>query len=975
MSFYKRLLFTLIFTAVGAGAAYAEEDETQTERISVGAGSAGIYNKVNISSQDDIAHPDGAAAENRGTLIIGKNAAFTENEAVGTGGAVWNNNVVNIAEGATFTGNKADVSGGAVQNIVGSNSRGVITLGKTALFEGNTAVDPGSKGGAVFNQNSKFSAGEGATFWQNASASYGGAIYQQTQSSSSYDSELVFDRLALFDENISGAGGAIYSTNESGSKTASAIFGSETIFSLNKAEALDDGSLGYGGAVVNNKGSFQLGNYAVFVDNSADTYGGAFVSDGVTKFNGMVFFATNSAGTYGGAFTNTDAAGTGYNVDFTGAANFLSNTAGTFAGALYNRNDTVSFGAQALFSGNSAGTYGGAAVNKKTMNFAAGAAFSGNTAGEHGGALVNEGNIAFGGNAEFTGNTAGSYGGALVNSGTLTVAGTTLFSDNTAGEHGGAFVNSGNMTLSGNVNFTGNTSGGDGVVVNSGTLMFGKDVVFSGNSRSVGDIINGGTLIFANNANITLESGIVKDGTGSVIQFGQNTNLASARLTATPSITADIVIVGDNSTLSHLIVGDGITGNNIKLFEGSVSSSGKFVFDTLNYNNVLYWVSQNTDGTFNVSRKTTSEIIGATGADLNKANSVMAIMDGLSSNDQFNELFHNISDLMQSSDTADIEKGLNAAGALAPTAAPVVQAATNQNMRQLYNAVAMRLVGRVVPGYEGIPSGDAELGYVSVWTQALFNRTRLEGKTGFDSYSYGGAVGFELNSEEQLKAGLGYGYTYSILKPELRRTQVDSHTGLAYIQYKPYKWYINAMGSYTLGKYDETKYVTSVDVKSKYDVNSYAAQAMTGVDIDMFYYLVTPEIGVRYMNAERKASSDSAGTRTSAEEYDVLTGVFAITGKHVLTHNDFMDGIFVRPELRLAVTYDFENTDVSSFMTLPNGSSVRIEGDALERLGGEVGLSLTKNIGREWEFVLEYEGKFRKYYQDHTAVVSIKYNF
>ena len=83
----------------------------------------------------------------------------------------------------------------------------------------------------------------------------------------------------------------------------------------------------------------------------------------------------------------------------------------------------------------------------------------------------------------------------------------------------------------------------------------------------------------------------------------------------------------------------------------------------------------------------------------------------------------------------------------------------------------------------------------------------------------------------------------------------------------------------------------------------------------------------------------------------------------------------IKPEARVAATYDLFNDDVNSVVTLANGSAYAVEGEALDRFGMEFGASVTAEVNDNVELSLGYEGKFREDYQDHTGLINAKYKF
>ena len=87
------------------------------------------------------------------------------------------------------------------------------------------------------------------------------------------------------------------------------------------------------------------------------------------------------------------------------------------------------------------------------------------------------------------------------------------------------------------------------------------------------------------------------------------------------------------------------------------------------------------------------------------------------------------------------------------------------------------------------------------------------------------------------------------------------------------------------------------------------------------------------------------------------------------------NGMSLRPEARVAMTYDLTNDDANSVVTLANGAAYSVEGEALDRFGVEVGASLTADVNDDVEMSVGYEGRFRKDYTDHSGLLNAKYKF
>ncbi len=284
-------------------------------------------------------------------------------------------------------------------------------------------------------------------------------------------------------------------------------------------------------------------------------------------------------------------------------------------------------------------------------------------------------------------------------------------------------------------------------------------------------------------------------------------------------------------------------------------------------------------------------------------------------------------------------------------------------------AVGSRFSGGAVASSDtGRSGGDYTAGNGAVWAQGLYNKAKLDKAQGFDTDSYGFAMGFEATPTDSIKVGVGYAYTNTDVDGYLRSTDADINTGFIYSEYRPNKFFVNGVLSYGFGSYEEEKSVSSVLVKSKYDVDTFGAQIMAGYDMGIF----TPEGGMRYISAKQDSYTDTANQRVSENTSDTVTGV---VGGKVAQAYTLDSGTVLTPEFKLAATYDFITDEANSVVTLSNGASYTTAGENLDEFALEVGAGLTVASQGKGEIALNYEGKFREDYQDHTGMINFKYNF
>lgn len=587
-------------------------------------------------------------------------------------------------------------------------------------------------------------------------------------------------------------------------------------------------------------------------------------------------------------------------------------------------------------------------------------------------------------NSKINVNNAGSTIKTLAGEGTLNINANTSVSTlfGSASKIGTLAVNEGSTFILDSLdevkeNESEGTEARDAVNLTADTMeVSGTAIVADNNANTITDtkVNNGGTLDLGYN---TFSSNVTMDA-GSTLNVGvKNADKAPAGELTHGNINGDLTVnaPGDegaaNASMNLIIAADTKFGDESKI---NLATGGNLDNLVVN-NNLLYNLEGVEDGKITgteikVSKKDSSEVaagVAANGANGNQAGTIAAFVDGLSGNAQADNITNQISTLVQS---GNVKGAARLAKEVAPVAAPVAQSQVTETTNQVFGAVATRLSGgSVSSAAEGKSSGDSVFERAAMWVQGLFNKSKYDGSNDFKTDSTGLALGAEKYLNSDVKVGVGYAYTNSDVKQGDRKIDVDTHTAFVYGEYKPSDWYVNGIASYNWGDYDEKKYG---GLSGKYDVNSIALQAMTGYDFHMNGAVVTPEAGLRYINIHQDSYTDTAGQRVSENSSDYLTG---IVGAKIKKDYTLSNGMNIRPEARLAMTYDLVNDNSNASVMLANGSAYQVRGEALDRFGVEAGVGLTAEVDDNVEVSLGYEGKFRDHYKDHTGLLNAKYKF
>lgn len=529
---------------------------------------------------------------------------------------------------------------------------------------------------------------------------------------------------------------------------------------------------------------------------------------------------------------------------------------------------------------------------------------------------------------------------------------------------------------------TGEIGSIDKLTIAKGTLNFDKPNAGNHGITTV-EVANGATLDIGSN---TLHStGDKEDGEGVIFKDNSTLKFTATSADTHGQIKANYVNISENGTTLNMNFNGAALAKDesmtIQLFdqaedEEGVEIEGKFA--TLS-NNARYKFTDEGNGNYKITNVAdASDVVEEAGGNANNAATAEA-WDNLDTSAVKNETTVAVAQkLAELSNNATTDAGkkayIDALTALAPETAPAVQQVTTETANQVFGAVGSRLSGGSIAGSrQGLSSGDANGYNGAVWAQMLYNKSKYDksANTKFDADTKGVAFGLEKYFNPAVKAGIGYAYSKTDIDGFMRDTDVKTHTAIVYGEYKPSNWFVNGIVTYGWSDYDEKKNVGGISVKADYDVEALAMQAMTGYDMNINGYGVTPETGLRYVHIKNKAYKNSADEHVKNDDSDIITGVIGARVNKTYAYNNML----LKPELKAAMTYDLANDDTKSVVTLVNGSSYAVQGKALNRFGVELGAGLTAEVKDNVELSLGYEGKFRKDYQDHTGLVNAKYKF
>jgi len=539
----------------------------------------------------------------------------------------------------------------------------------------------------------------------------------------------------------------------------------------------------------------------------------------------------------------------------------------------------------------------------------------------------------------------------------------------------------------GTVNIAENSSLGWSDITDNSMINLGSNAALNLDGTLNSHVNSTGNINFKNNAakiagNVTMiNGGVMNVGLNHAVVDGDATFNSGSTLKIEiadtdnhGSLKANNITGNDGAKLSlnvtkQMEIGDVL--ENVTLLNGNVTNNF-----TEELSNNRYKVTTEDGKSYNIKYvNSASDVVVGAGGSVNNAQTAEAwdtLVQSPTASANAKAVSAVLKDLSENNEQAYVA----ALTAVAPEIAPMVQKTQTETANQVFGAVSTRLTGgSVSTGGEGMASGDSIFKRGAMWVQGLFNKSKLDDTSkakGFDADSSGIAFGAEKFVTDDVKVGVGYAYTNTDIDGFMRSTDVDTHTAILYGEYKPSNWYVNGIATYGWSDYEEKKSVAGVGVKADYDVETFGLQAMTGYDMQVKGFGLTPEAGLRYVHIKQDAYKDSADQRVSGNDSDILTGVI---GAKVSKSWELKNGMNIKPEVRVAATYDLMNDDINSVVTLANGSAYAVDGEALDRFGMEFGAGVTAEVNDNVELSLGYEGKFREDYQDHTGLINAKYKF
>ena len=393
---------------------------------------------------------------------------------------------------------------------------------------------------------------------------------------------------------------------------------------------------------------------------------------------------------------------------------------------------------------------------------------------------------------------------------------------------------------------------------------------------------------------------------------------------------------------------------------GADSFADATVADTNSLYDIVKTSSDADTLTYTASVKAAEDIANDAGVSTQTASVLSTLANA--SNDAASQIALNLQNELAAGNKDVVE---SAATDLAPTNTATVHSVATTVHTQILSAVNNRLATPTM----GRSGGDLNAKF-GPWVQGLYNKSKQDSSSatpGFRGYTQGVAFGLDTLINDVYTVGVGYAYNATDVKSGGRKTDVYGHNFFIYGEYQPNAWFVNGTVNYSTSDYKEQRAVTGVGIASKYDVDTWGGQVMTGYDMASG---LTPKAGLRYLHIKQDSYTDTLGQNVKTDNTDLLTAVAGVNYAYDFVEKDYT----LTPEVRLAATYDIVSDNADATVVMGTGSYTT-SGKRLPRFGVEAGVGVTMNMFDALDVSLNYDAGIRRDYTSHTGTVKFKYNF
>lgn len=502
-----------------------------------------------------------------------------------------------------------------------------------------------------------------------------------------------------------------------------------------------------------------------------------------------------------------------------------------------------------------------------------------------------------------------------------------------------AFNNSGTLSLANTLTLSG-----------AGTFDLGANAASKIVMSSPSTSYSGGTLISANTGGSTVNA------TNAISLVPHSTfNSGSLTLVDTDGGTGNIDAVNKWN----------VTSNALTTYTVSVNGAG----------DVILTATEKSAGTIAANLGTTADAVTALSAGVQATKGDTAVANAYNT-----ALLAGGSEAKKAAEQSQPNVTASAAQAITSAA------------RGSAGAVSARLAsartGVQVAGLQetGVAAGDGSKRNGG-WGKAFGNiaeQSERDGFAGYDSHTYGVAVGMDNKVTETVRVGAAVSYAQSNIDSKdtsKAETDINSYQVAVYGSYEPGKYYVEGQLAYAYNQVDTTRQINFGGLNrvasGNYDANQYTATLGAGVPLKQNAVTITPKAGLFYSYTDPQSYTETGAGAMNLEVNPDSTSILEGSLGVNVAYDHKVSGGMLRPEARAAVLYEFlgdKGAATSKFSGA--GASFRTEGLEPAQFGGTVGVGLGYTTANgQYEFRGDYDAELRDGFVGHTGMLTGRINF
>ena len=281
-----------------------------------------------------------------------------------------------------------------------------------------------------------------------------------------------------------------------------------------------------------------------------------------------------------------------------------------------------------------------------------------------------------------------------------------------------------------------------------------------------------------------------------------------------------------------------------------------------------------------------------------------------------------------------------------------------------------------------------------MWMKPFVNfgtQDTRKGVAGYESDTYGLAIGGDRKINENSIAGLGVSFANTNVDGEgagKSHSDIKSYQVTAYADYTENNWYVEGLVGYAHNDMNTSRSiaVTSATAKGDTDSAQYMVSVNAGmpikVDADSGAYF-TPTLGVHVTHVDNNAYTETgAGVLNLKVNPEDLTIAKGSIGGRLHASFESTEGIFV-PEMRASAMYDMAGEDGASSNTFTGGGAAfKVDGMDTEEFSSSVGVGFAfspTTFGPDkvegMSFSLNYDAEFKEDFVGQSGNLNFRVAF